>query len=306
MVQCKRCKLFLSTTKDDIVRCKGACEGVFHKRCGKRVAQKEICDDCAKKDGTPQPSKIDVDPSKLTVENLLQEVNKKLEIVFKIEDKLQELTGIVDFYSERYQELVEFKETTEKKVTALERKQVYLEKYNKALEERVEQMEQKEKERNVEIVGLEKQDNENLPLVISNIAEKLNLNPKDIEEVKRVGSEKVGEKQNRPRPVIVTLRSKTARDIWIKQRKVRLNNDKIYGNGSKQNVFINEDLTKYKRQLFWSAKTQLKPQFNFIWIQNTNILVKKNELEKKIYNIRCEEDIKFVLTALKERSEKSE
>ncbi|KAG7312525.1 hypothetical protein JYU34_002048 [Plutella xylostella] len=167
-------------------------------------------------------------------------------------------------------------------------------------------MEQKEKERNVEIVGLEKQDNENLPLVISNIAEKLNLNPKDIEEVKRVGSEKVGEKQNRPRPVIVTLRSKTARDIWIKQRKVRLNNDKIYGNGSKQNVFINEDLTKYKRQLFWSAKTQLKPQFNFIWIQNTNILVKKNELEKKIYNIRCEEDIKFVLTALKERSEKSE
>lgn len=301
MVQCKVCKLYLSVARDDVVKCKGSCAGVYHKKCAaKKMTQDNMCEECSKKD-PPNPPKLSVDPCGLTVENLLLEVNKKLEVIFKIENKLAELKDSVDFYSKSYEELMEFKAGAEKKFTALERRNVYLEKCNMALEERVERLEQKEKERNVELAFLEPLQNEDLLAVVASIAEDLNLNTEDIEEVKRVGSaeKRVGaEKPSsspRPRPVIVTLRTKTARDQWIKQKKSLLTNDAIYKNGNQQRVFINEDLTKTKRQLFWSAKNQLKPMYKFIWIQNANILVKKSEAEKKIYPIRCEGDIKSLI-----------
>ncbi|CAH2092605.1 unnamed protein product [Euphydryas editha] len=296
MVQCKKCKLFVSVAKDDIIRCKGACEGVYHRKCGKGMLQKDLCDLCTKAETKPKSSpRIEVDITKVTVESLLQEVNKKLEVVFKIESKLTEMTAIVDFYSEKYEELITFKDIAEKKMIAMERKHVYLEKCNKALEERVIELEQKEKERNLEIAGLEMQEKENIKNVVTKIAEKLNLNPDDVEDAKRVGGNKYNEKQQRPRPVVVTLHTKTARDQWLNQRKTRLTNGNIYGNESKQTIYINEDLTKYKRQLLWSAKNQLKSSYNYIWVQNSNVLVKKSEAEKKIYKIKCEDDIKKLL-----------
>lgn len=298
MVQCNKCKMFVSMSKDDIVRCKGPCEGVFHRKCAKGIKQ-DLCETCTRAEANPVPSpRIEMEPSKLTVENLLQQVNKKLEVVFKIETKLAELTTIVDFYSQQYQQLMEFKESAEKKITAIERKNIYLEKYTKSLEERLLDLEQKEKERNVEIIGLESLANENLPKVMATIATKLNLDSSDVEEVKRVGAIKPikpGEKPPGPRPVVVTLRTKTARDQWLSKRKTRLTNGCVYQNDSNKTIYINEDLSKYKRQLFWSAKNQLKTSFAYIWVQNSSILVKRSEDEKKIYNIRSEADIQSLI-----------
>lgn len=51
MVQCKKCKLFLSTSKDDVVKCKGSCESVYHKKCVKNIKQflqNETNDECHK------------------------------------------------------------------------------------------------------------------------------------------------------------------------------------------------------------------------------------------------------------------
>lgn len=88
-----------------------------------------------------------------------------------------------------------------------------------------------------------------------------------------------------PRPVIVRLHTKEARIKWLKSRKVRLTNP----DGTR--IYINENLTRQIRQLFWSTKQQLKEMHKFIWIQNGKILLKKNEEEKKIFTIRCESDL---------------
>lgn len=215
--------------------------------------------------------------------------------MFKIEKKLEEITGAVDFYAEKYQEMMSFKDKAEKKITSMEGRNIYLEKYSKSLEERIVQLEQKDKERNVEIACLEKKENVSLETAIVTIAEKLNLEPKEIEDVRRVGVDKPGDKNPRPQPVIITLRSKKARDQWILQRKTRLTNQSIYGNDNQERIFINEDLTKHTRQLFWSAKNQIKPMFKYVWIQNSKILVRKSESDRKIHVIRCEEDIKALI-----------
>lgn len=301
MVQCKKCKLFVSLTKDDLVKCKGACEAMYHKKCvqsNKQFLLTAICEDCQSAKSSPvqaksvQGPKPAVNPSEVSGENVLAEINKKLEVLYSVEKKIVDLTANVEFYSEMYQSLMEFKEESQKKIKSLEQKNVYLEKYNKALEERVQELEVKENEKNIEIHGLEMKNQENIISVVGELAKKLDLNPHDIEDAQRVGREKPGE--TRPKVVLVKLRSKSARNKWMLAKKENMiTNNKVYGNGSDSRIFINEDLPKYKRQLLWVVRNQLKPKgFQYIWVQDSSILVKKNSEEKKIYNIRSEEDLK--------------
>lgn len=296
MVQCKKCKLFVSINKDDVLKCKGVCEGFYHKKCiknYKQFSQTEMCEECQKGDKCPNapPGRLSLDPEKASVESLLLEVNNKLEIIHKINERLNEAVEAIDFYAEQYQKMLEFKQSAEKKFTYLENKNIFLEKRNKALEERIEELEQREKEKNIEIIGLEKQNNEDITEMVKKISNKLNLNPKEIEDVKRVGKIK---SNGKPQAVVVTLRTKTARDQWIAARKSKITNSLLYNNGNDNPIYINEDLTKYKRQLFWETKFQLKSKVKYIWVQNGNILVRKNDTEKAIYKIRNDSDIEQV------------
>ncbi|XP_026746352.1 uncharacterized protein LOC113507654 [Trichoplusia ni] len=301
MVQCKKCKLFLSMNKDDVIKCKGDCDGVFHKKCvrnNKQLALKEICEECLKNERSPpqnkdtnSSSKITVNPCETSGEKILEEVNKKLEVIYNMEKKLTELTDTVDFYAEMYQEMSNFKEAAEKKIKSLEQKNVFLEKYNRALEERVEELEMKEKEKCLEICGLENIPNENTKQVVQEVAKLLQVNPEDIEDAERVGKEKDGDQ--RPRIIKVKLRTKNARIKWMAAKKEHtVTNSKLHSNGSDKRIYINEDLPKQKRQLLWSTRNKLKEKgFQYIWVQNFNILAKKNNDETKIYKITTESDL---------------
>ncbi|XP_075990264.1 uncharacterized protein LOC142985907 [Anticarsia gemmatalis] len=186
---------------------------------------------------------------------------------------------------------------------AMEQRNVYLEKCNSALEERANDLEKIDKEKNIEIACLMKnKDDENVKEVVKEVAVKLCLNPDDIESAERLSSSnkpKTG--GERPRPIIVKLRSKQARDQWLQKRKIKLMNGDIYCNDNRMPININEDLTKTTKLLFWEARSQLKHQFKFIWIQNSNILVKKDEKEK-IIRIKSENDIKKLLVDSKSSS----
>lgn len=290
MTQCKKCKLFISLTKDDVFKCKAGCEAVFHKKCvqnNKLFLQTAICDDCKKN--------VNMDP-RLTInedsnENILFQINKKLEVLYNVEKKIEDLSSNVEFYAEMYQTLMTFKEESQKKIKALEQRNIYLEKCNNALEERVQELELREKEKNIEIHGLEMEKNENTKVLIQDLALKLNLNPNDIKEAQRVGEKKSGD--TKPKIILVKLSSKSARTDWMLAKKEnKITNNKIYNNGNDKRIYINEDLPRHKRQLLWIVRNTLKPKgFQYIWVQNFNILVKKNCEEKRIYNIRSEKDL---------------
>jgi hypothetical protein len=302
MTQCKKCKLFLSATKDDIVKCKGPCESVYHKKCAPKAFMKtEMCEPCSKKEGSPAGKaapKITIDVNKATAETLLEEVNKKLAIIYEqgngLREKIDNLTENVDFYAEQYQIMTEFKKSAENKIAALERKNIHLQKINESLEERITQIELKEVENEVELVGAEQTKNENTINLIAKIAEKLELDVSEIETVKRVGRERPDEK--RPRPIVIKLRSKTARSGWLKHKKTRLTNADILKNDNDKRIFINENLTRQQRSLFWNTKTSLKGTYKYIWVQDLRILVKKTDTSK-IYNIKTEADISRLLCA---------
>lgn len=300
MVQCKKCKQYISKTKGDSVQCKGLCGNYFHKTCAgniKTFALNDTCEECSK---TPKQSpktvpKIDLDPSKLTVENLLTEVNKKMEVIYTMKKQLDEMAETIDFYAEKYQELIDFKadcieknKKTENKITDLVNRNKYLEKCNSALEERVQWIEQKETEKKVELVGVQIQ-NDSIRETVSQIASKLELPIQDIVDVWRVGGEK-GKTDRRNTTLIMSLRTKSARDSWLQRRKQRLTNNFFFKNATEDPIYINENITKQTRNLFWQTKTNLKTSHKFIWIQNSKILVKK-DADSKIINIRQEADI---------------
>lgn len=292
MVQCKKCKLFLSVNKDDVIRCKGGCDAVFHKKCvvnNKQFLRDELCEGCAKKEGSPKPStpKLNIDLSKDSAEKVLSEVNTKLEVIYNLQKQISDMKDVVDFYSEKYQEMVAYKDISEKKIKALENKNIHLQTCNDALEERILYLESKETEKNIEVVGMEEHKNENTRELVVQLAEQLKINPSTVETVKRVGREKP---DLRPRTIVLTLCTKNARDDWITKRKNVITNSAVFKNKNEQRIYINESLPRALRELFWNAKAALKNKYKFIWVQTGRILVKKSEKEKTI-NIKNEGDI---------------
>ncbi|XP_063545720.1 uncharacterized protein LOC134753711 [Cydia strobilella] len=96
-------------------------------------------------------------------------------------------------------------------------------------------LEQKEKEKVIELACVDEVEHEKLDEVVASIAQKLDLNTEDIEQVRRVGAPKKkvdaehGDKQARARPIVVTMRTKAARDQWINKRKTRLTKGEVKG-----------------------------------------------------------------------------
>lgn len=293
MVQCKKCKLFLSLTKDEVIKCKGTCEAVYHKKCIQNIKQfqkSEMCEVCAESGKSPKTMapQIAIDVKKATVESLLAEVNDKLEIIYQTQKKIDDLAEHVDFYAEKYQQMVVFKENAEKKIASLENKNTHLQKVNSALEERIIRLEQKETEKCIEIFGLDENKNEDTMQLAKTIAQKLKLDSNNIEETRRVGRNKEGE--SRPRTIVVTLRSKAAKKEWIQHRKTCLTNDDILSNSNGKRFYINENLTKNMRQVLWNAKQMLKDKYKYIWVQDQKVLIKKDD-NSKIRAIRTTDDI---------------
>lgn len=211
-----------------------------------------------------------------------------------------EIEKAVDYLGTKYVELEKnvkgMKDDVKKqenRVMEIMHKNIYLEKCNRALEERIMRLEHKELELQIELQNVGKQEEENLMVTVCKIAEELKLGTDDISKVWRVPgvSEKV------PRPVIVSLNSREARMKWLKCKKYTVTNDTIFNNNNKSRIYINEHVTRQIRQLFWSAKYKLKEKFKFIWIQNGRVLIKKSENEKKIFQITFESDIEAILNS---------
>lgn len=301
MPKCFKCRKYV--TKDSGISCKGSCDKFYHIKCateGKLLSEVGICVLCAKADGTPKlkqsyDAKLNIDLPNLSAADLLAKVNDKLEILFDVKKTLEELIESVEYYQEKYDELKEEQEKSIKRIITLENKNVFLDKQNRVMEERIAFLEAKSRERNIEIAGLKSRVGEDIKKTVEIVGRKMGFSPDIILGAMRVGSEKVGkENKERPRPVIVTLTSVSARTEWLAQKKKRLTNSDIYGDNDSMPIFFNEDLTKFMRELLWHTKNELKSTYKYIWIQHGKVLVRKDEKDenKKIFVIRSVDDVR--------------
>lgn len=73
-----------------------------------------------KKRGTASTRSLEIDVkiNDTSPERLLKELNKKLQVIYKMEKHLEDISE-ADFYAEQYQQMVAFKEEAEKKSSSL-------------------------------------------------------------------------------------------------------------------------------------------------------------------------------------------
>ncbi len=121
---------------------------------------------------------------------------------------------------------------------------------------------------NLRIARLEEVEGEDILGNVINLAKKMKiqLKPTDIKDVRRMGPKK----NNKIRDILVKFTSTEVRDSLYQNRKLLVH--------EAEPVFVNEDLTQRRSQLFYEArKLRKKARLFGTWSQQGNILVKVNQ-----------------------------
>ncbi len=141
---------------------------------------------------------------------------------------------------------------------------------------KIDEIEQEQHNKSVRIVGMpEEEDAESDIRNIQKLAAtkfEMNLNKTDVRDIYRLG--RVTAKKN-CRDMIIKFKKKSARDQFYNNRK------KLTSNSVQPNIYINEQLTEYRANLFFAARKLVKRRkLHSTWTQRGNVLVRKDESEK--------------------------
>lgn len=197
-------------------------------------------------------------------------------------NKLNDLQESVNFISKCFEDMKN--ENKELKKQLQENK-----KHNEILEERVKVMEhllekkQREKiKNNIVIKGVDKKSKNEEPTEIAKkIFNKLNtkIESYDIISATRKDS------QNENSPIIVELKTEELKNDIIKARRTigSITTKECSLQGTNNEIYINEQLTNTKNNLFYKAR-ELKKEFKFkhLWTRDGNIYARKTDTSSKI------------------------
>ncbi|KAI5635057.1 hypothetical protein NE865_12175 [Phthorimaea operculella] len=158
----------------------------------------------------------------------------------------------------------------------------------------------------VELLGLEEMNNENLYHLALVAAKKVGveLTETDIDSVHRAGPRKKKSSENQGRengaaqselvrPVILRFTRKAQREAFLNAAKSRRNLDskEIAGAGPSRKVYVNERLTFANRNLFREARSLAEEaKFDYCWTRGGNIFLRRKTGTQAI-RIRSTEDL---------------
>jgi len=194
-------------------------------------------------------------------------------------DTIEALVKSVDFMSEQFDS---FKNQIKEIFCSL--KQIQLE--NKSIKDqniklteellhlnkKINTLEQKSIENNIELVCVPETANESCTDIVIQIASNIELS---VLNAYRVFS---GKNKN-PRKIVAIINSNETRNKILTQgRKIKIKANQLNQNWENKNIFINEQMTQMNRNLFFKAKNIAREiGFKYIWFKNTKIFAKKSE-----------------------------
>lgn len=227
------------------------------------------------------------DDIKKDFEKILKDIQRKVSGIPTLKSQLESITTSMSMLSDKYDTLIAEHEQSKQKITELKKtaininnKIVYLEKCNSALEQKVQEYDQVSRKNNLEIVGVEQLPGENLREVVTKTGQLINVSSMEIEWGSRRRQQRTD--SDRPAPILIGFKATTSganeRDTWLAQRRKlkEFTSDVITGGTIQNKVFINEDLTKAAKELFWNTKKRLHGLWKYVWVANGKILAKKD------------------------------
>ncbi|CAI6370886.1 unnamed protein product [Macrosiphum euphorbiae] len=138
----------------------------------------------------------------------------------------------------------------------------------------------------VEITGIPKTPNEDIPHIITSVANILNISIKN-EDI--VDTYRLKPYKNTDGKIIAKFNSTILKDSIIKSIKLLYKNknpvtaNNLCTNFPEVNVFTNDQLTKENKRLLWLSKEFSKTYgYRFVWSNSGGVYLKKQEMEQVI------------------------
>lgn len=204
-------------------------------------------------------------------------------VVKSMQVQLSTLNDSVAFMSKKYDDfIVEFnaeKKLNQQRFTLLEtvkKENASLHTDNKNLKEKLNNLEQYTRNRNIEIHGIEEKPKEELGDIMKELAMSLHLplQTTDVDVIHRLGEKK----DKKRRPIIVQFTTRKVRDQWISHRNTGLISKNLVTHSDDARIYINENLTAANKDLFWQTRQKGKDfKIKYCWVKNGKIFARKDE-----------------------------
>ena len=163
---------------------------------------------------------------------------------------------------------------------------------------KVDELEQYGRRQNLEIVGVPEKEDENTNAIVLEVAKMLDVDimSSHISTSHRLPKKKASSRNNSgSSPIIVRFTSRDIRNqIYANRKKARFVDLKNFSVSDTKNIFVNENLTPTRKQLFWKTKQEVKNNsWKYIWTHNGNVFVKKDD-NASITAIKIELDLNLI------------
>lgn len=209
-----------------------------------------------------------------------------------IRNDVQDLKESLNFFSKEYEDLKKEHETNITRMKSLEDENGEMKSTISSLQSRLTQLEQRARLNNVEVQCIPENKHENLPNIVLQISKLIGCEfmNENISQVSRIA--KVDRTNNRPRSVVVQFDNARNRDTFLassikfnkRNPADKLNTAHIGITGDKRPIFIVEHLSPTNKALHAAARIKAREmKYDFVWVRNGRIFVRKNEGADPIY-----------------------
>jgi predicted RNase H-like nuclease (RuvC/YqgF family) len=246
------------------------------------------CPDCKKVNNTGKTA----DDMKAFMSRLEMKMNE----LMTMKTAFEEVKASLEMMSAKYDEVMCSLSTQNTRVKTLEKEVNDLKidvtdktKKIEELEGSLRDLEQYNRNKNIEISGVEPTPNENLHNIMDKLSQSMNIDFEmdDVDVIHRVPSRRAGQIPK----IIVQFKTRTSRNMWLKKKTRNVISRDVCGSGNGL-VYINEHLTQHWQRLLWMTKQEGRPKgYHIIWYRDGKIFVKKNVQDTQVIRITTEMDI---------------
>lgn len=217
-------------------------------------------------------------------------VTHKLNELSDLVPTVKQLEKSVQHMSDKHDELLGKMKIVSSKIITVEKNIEANNEDIKVIKEKILFLEQVSRNKNIEIIGVPKIDDENLEDIINNLARKLDINSTnaDVDVMHRLPAS-----NGKIPKIVVQFKTRQVRDMWVSAKKSRLSSSEIVQSGGPSSpVRIFEQLTPDMKDLLWKTKQAARARgYQLVWFKNNKILVKKDITDRVVIRISSEDDI---------------
>lgn len=204
----------------------------------------------------------------------------------KMEEDMENLTRSVQYMSDAFEQQKKATEDLVKEVKALRKENASLKLRLDSLENKLNFQEQKEKQKNLVMVGIAKQKEQDTRKIVQKVLTTMKIDCSTVQDCFRL-------KQKEDGPILVKFDTEDSKNKVMRRiRELKgIKNTECGLEGDKKNIFLNDDLTHKNQQIFKSTREFKKANnYHSAYCQHGKIFLKKSATDTPT-RIRSEQDL---------------